>query len=448
MIRRPTHSRAGLTLTEVLISIMLLGIGMVSLATLFPLGLLRLRTAQRMSRSAYLFESAAADLGTRNLLHKISFTNPTLAPWYNAPAFTPTPYDPWVQDTISYGGAAYNANGPLGAVRPVGVGLPVAYDPLWRWQTGIYLNPGVSLEARFGNGQGFVTLDTDNTVAADGLQRLTNFNPALAPSNIAFTPPDIFVSPEDYLWSNGEGQQGSTNVSPVVPDMAPSVVTLPNNSLVFNSDFSGTVTTHDWRYSWMFTGQQSDANNGTVFEGDIVVFENRQFGIQSVTGPIGQISTYQVTGETVVEGVFGYSLNVFPNPGYSRAADNVVLLRWPATMPDPQVRVGEWIADVTYTRSFTGDMNRRLAGITAQQQALTTQGVPPAQRCYWYQIQKRSDPTADTAMAGFRSMTVWTTTPVRAKTLLTAGTGIPVYRNAALICPSVVNVLSKTIYAR
>ena len=35
--------RAGITLTEILISIMILGIGMVSLATLFPIGLLRLR---------------------------------------------------------------------------------------------------------------------------------------------------------------------------------------------------------------------------------------------------------------------------------------------------------------------------------------------------------------------------------------------------------------------
>ena len=40
---------------------MILGVGLVSLATLFPLGLLRLRDAARYSRSAYLTESAAAD---------------------------------------------------------------------------------------------------------------------------------------------------------------------------------------------------------------------------------------------------------------------------------------------------------------------------------------------------------------------------------------------------
>src|SRR6516225_10126399 len=65
--------RAGITLTEILIAIMILGIGLVSLATLFPIGLLRLREAQRQTRSAYLFESATADVAARGLLNKNSF---------------------------------------------------------------------------------------------------------------------------------------------------------------------------------------------------------------------------------------------------------------------------------------------------------------------------------------------------------------------------------------
>ena len=42
-----TSRSAGITLTEILISILILGVGLVSLATLFPIGLLRLREAQR-----------------------------------------------------------------------------------------------------------------------------------------------------------------------------------------------------------------------------------------------------------------------------------------------------------------------------------------------------------------------------------------------------------------
>ena len=49
---------------------MILGIGLVSLATLFPIGLLRLREAQRQSRSAFLSESVSGRRGRpRSLLH-------------------------------------------------------------------------------------------------------------------------------------------------------------------------------------------------------------------------------------------------------------------------------------------------------------------------------------------------------------------------------------------
>ena len=71
--RQRAAGSAGITLTEILISIMILGIGLVSLATLFPIGLLRLREAQRQTRSAYLFESATADVAARGLLRPNSF---------------------------------------------------------------------------------------------------------------------------------------------------------------------------------------------------------------------------------------------------------------------------------------------------------------------------------------------------------------------------------------
>ena len=45
---------------------MILGVGLVSLATLFPIGLLRLRDAARYSRTKYLVDSAAADGSARS----------------------------------------------------------------------------------------------------------------------------------------------------------------------------------------------------------------------------------------------------------------------------------------------------------------------------------------------------------------------------------------------
>src|SRR5438477_12932971 len=97
-------SRAGITLTEILIAIMILGIGLVSLAALFPIGLLRLREAQRQTRSAYLSQSAAADLLARGLLSKVTFTNINFSPWYASTQVGglypfPVSYDPWIQDT-------------------------------------------------------------------------------------------------------------------------------------------------------------------------------------------------------------------------------------------------------------------------------------------------------------------------------------------------------------
>src|SRR5262245_52443189 len=125
---RRGRGRPGITLTEILISIMIMGVGMVSLATLFPLGLLRIREANRLTRSTLLAETAMNDIGARNLLSKEKFYNPLMNPFttnYMVLQKLP-PYDPWLFDTPSPGAGQ-------AAVRLAnGFGLPVAYDPLWR----------------------------------------------------------------------------------------------------------------------------------------------------------------------------------------------------------------------------------------------------------------------------------------------------------------------------
>ncbi len=68
MTRRPAAARRGITLTEILISILIMGIGLISLATLFPLGMVRLRAANQQHRSALLAETALSDITTRGLL--------------------------------------------------------------------------------------------------------------------------------------------------------------------------------------------------------------------------------------------------------------------------------------------------------------------------------------------------------------------------------------------
>src|SRR3954453_2786659 len=82
--------RSGITLTEILIAIMIMGVGLISLATLFPLGLLRMRAANQYSRSGLLVESAADDIDARTLLDKSKF----LETWYG-------PRDPFLLDLDS-----------------------------------------------------------------------------------------------------------------------------------------------------------------------------------------------------------------------------------------------------------------------------------------------------------------------------------------------------------
>ncbi len=501
---QPADGRRGITLVEILISIMILGIGLVSLATLFPIGLLRLREAQRQSRSAYLYESAAADVASRGLLKAYSFTYADLfnAPytnntrWYWSPSLnggTGGYYDPLIQDRAAYLDAKGNPLDPNDTTNPGatstasgGYGLPFAYDPLWRYQTdyangGIYLydvnnpdystTPGITPEARFAAGEVFRNVypadnDGNGAPSAYGLQRLTNFNrPSLMPA--AGLVPNIFVSPEDVVWQGStetsiwpNSQASPTSISgqfsPVLPDLG-----------LTRQDANGNAsTTLDWRFTWMVTAQQNNTFNGASFDGNIVVFENRQFGLDAiqVKTALGSTTVYQATGENVYEGVFGYSKTVVQDNnysyGYGAGADRAVLIRWDGSnpaQPDPVVKVGDWIADVTYERSQTTVLNRFLMFNGGG-------GVPnplnngewdnlPAQRCFWYQVQKITPAQIDPLLGSpYKSMVVYVNRKLEARTLLypsgTPNQGKPLYTNAVLVCPSVVNVIPQTFFIR
>jgi len=468
MIAHHARARSGITLTEILIAILIMGVGLISLATLFPIGMVRLRDAARQSRSALLAESVIGDMGSKNLLDKSTF----------AETYYGNNNDPWLVDSNPNGAVTLSAlNPPFPTLSlPTAVsGIPVCYDPLWRSVTG-YAPPsyragfygsfpsgsftGIS-EARFGagivSGRTLFRADPDgNTPSAHGLQRITNFVPwCAATSNWPFTyrnpSPTInpvglldlaestFVSPEDMVMQNNEAGQAIL-LNPNTSGTASGVV-----PMFFQNPVSGNPELRaDYRYSWLFTGRQIDVSNGTVFDGDIVVMENRPFALESVPWSSAQVPA----GETTVEAVFGPG-GVSPSgsiPYYAPAASQTVLLRWPSTMDDPEIKVGSWIADVTYER-VQGISNTRQAN------SLSTGTTYPMQRCYWYQISKKTDiiseydAIAAPSQSGYRRTTIYTTSPLRAQTLLTRG-GNPVNVNAALIMPSVVNVFSKTFYVR
>lgn len=460
--RRGDH-RAGITLTEILIAILIMGIGLTAVASLFPLGLLRIRAAARDSRSTLLAETALSELASRNLLGRESFR----LTWYGrlgGPGGLT--YDPFTEDP-NFLGAAPGVSTPAGTPGP---GLPVCYDPLF-WST-IHYNDGISprstprsdFEARFGSGIGFLRNDPQDGLApsAHGLQRITNFLPAEPPGGDTFDANGDGNNYDDFerLWPFSYAMPAAGGDTG--PELAGEIFASTDDVLLQeegNADAASGVgsplapvlvggsVVRDYDFSWLFTGQQAGAGDYSVYDGNVVVFHKRGFGYDETNTPLGGPRRVPA-GERTVEAVFAWSTTVPAGGGYSLGDDRTVLLRWRADTPDPAVRVGDWIADATYERVQTlSDTRFGAPGV----------GLPfyPGQRCYWYQITQagevQTDPgfDSDPNNMTYRRRVVRIATPVRARTLLLAdGRGSPVHVNAALLNPYIVNVFPKVIYGR
>jgi hypothetical protein len=424
-------------LTEILISIFIMGVGLVSLATLFPLGVLRLREATRDSRSATLTESSAAQVASQKLFTKQTFF-PIYAPLLD-PLFAPLLPDPLMLD-------------PAGLNRylnSVGASFPVAYDPMFWWQVENSTNFGTNrlanfAEARFGNGVGVIRDDyAGGAPSAWGLPRITNFSflrpgepngfdddgdgTADDPDEVRVNVDPLFASIDDLVYQSEGSEQTPPNFvdgvgSRLVPTMTP----------------GGPLA--DLMFTWMFTGRQSDVGNASVFDGDVVIFHNRPFGLDPTPGVAG--TQPRAAGERMLEAIWGFGppalgLPVGDGQSFYSQNDTTVLLRWPASEADPEVRVGSWIADVTYE------------GVQAQADLRYNQypGSYPSQRCYWYRVIRRTDAEPDPGLKGdpniaFKRMTVTVDRKLRAKTPLDLAME-PNRTQPAFFSPHVVNVYPK-----
>lgn len=473
--------RSGITLTEILIAIMILGIGMVSVATLFPIGLMRLRDATRDARSTILAQSAMNDADVRGLppalgnakglVNPDSFVhvnNPWYRPWQdltqNNPGFSITPL---THDLT------LDSNDNL--IAPDGVfstyfspGLPVAYDPLF-WATTHFATVGLTpeqtpgglnslrgrlgSEGRFGSGIGFIRNSPDGSQAsAHGLQRITNFeayrtdvpwpytysmpSTPIGFESIAEVAGKVFTSLDDpVLLDDESGQSGS----PLVP---------VNYGTVDNF-----ISERKYEFSWMLTGRLGVAGDPSTFEGNIVIYHNRPIGLDPApSGLDPSVNVLVPTGERVVEAIWGYS-NTFPFDssrvagvpgGYSSSDDRTVMIRWPVSSPDPLLRVGDFIADVTYERY------QNAANIHYPNN-YPAAGVPySGQRIHWYRIVQKGGVEPDPTAPGFLRSIIRVDTPLQAKTRLVqvAGGVDAAVREVALICPYIVNVFPISLYSR
>src|SRR5262245_8225401 len=135
--------RSGISLTEILIGIMVLGIGVISLATLFPIGLLRMKRAVNDVRGTVEARSGLNEVRVRNLLA------PPYGPWFSYPPAAPNPllFSPFSADP---GGLTGFPAPPGAPFRPTtGPGITVVIDPLWMIQNPNVV-PGTPETYRFG----------------------------------------------------------------------------------------------------------------------------------------------------------------------------------------------------------------------------------------------------------------------------------------------------------
>lgn len=487
MTRHRSSTRSGITLTEILIAIMIMGVGMVSLATLFPLGLMRLREAKRATRSTILAQSALADASVRGLpnakglLNADSFLDLRLGwyqPWQQLNAQASRGGFPFTITPLTHDFDTVNNNATTGVAASFFTpGLPVAYDPLF-WSTTHYVTEGVApeqtplglrgtegSEGRFGAGVGFIRPATVGPAAppAYGLQRITNFRPydtsVFWPYTYSLpsTPPNllgfaevagkVFASLDDPVLTEDESGNSGSPVVPADYDPGP-----------------GYSSERDYAFTWMATGQLGVAGDPATFEGNLVVFHNRPIGLDPAPDAFGNGDIHLVaTGERVVEAIWGYTSssagiepiqNAIPalaGSGYSIADDRTVLLRWPSSTADPLIRVGSYIADVTYDRYQAASSVHYPRDVYSGSVVVARGAKYAGQRIHWYRIVQRGEVEVDPDVPNHYRTIVRIDTPLRAKTrLVPDGSGgvISPVPEAALINPYVVNVFPLLLYSR
>ncbi len=148
----------------------------------------------------------------------------------------------------------------------------------------------------------------------------------------------------------------------------------------------------------------------------------------------------------------GYSV------GYAAGADQTVLIRWNGSfVADPIIKVGDWIADVTYER-IQSTVAARFQNFGRIPTACRRRSQPDEQRRVGQPAgpalllvpdpEDHPGPDRSNAWLPLRSMVVYVNRKLEARTLLDPTTNQPVYMNAVLVCPSVVNVIPQTFFIR
>ena len=247
--------------------------------------------------------------------------------------------------------------GPAGRLRPALAGRH-------RGATRTPAQRRTTPEGRFGSGIGFLRTDPSGGLAerprAPAAHQLPGLRSRRFPAsfNAAYamlvqqnyvTVLETFVSPEDLIMQDSTGKYNDPTgrrlpvASPIVPDCAP--------------DLSGGVVPRTTGGSpGCSPASRATRPTASIFDGDIVICENRPFGLDTgqPRAAVHDVSRSRARRSSRRSGATSTDSrsSIGGNLGYgSRSGSRPACSAGRPRMPDPDVKVGGWIADVTYERT-------------------------------------------------------------------------------------------------
>lgn len=328
-----SRRRSGVTLVEVLVSIFVMGIGLLALLVLFPLGALNMAQAIRSDRCGHIAQNATAfarffphadagnpaAVGVRDDPYVINYTNANPPPvnlnLYTNPNPPPNPPPNLPALTSPYVGPSY----------------PVYIDPF-----GYFLG-----SRKFG--------ETPPTMA--GSDAVTGF--ARTSLNYFYTPGPASLAQIARWFTLLDDITFNEDGGPEVP-----------SPLVGRGDLK-----REGRFSWAFMVKLDDYTKATTAAGtsanlSVVVYDRRPLLAPSTSFP----------GEMPGEKSFEAYTDTLP--GGATVPPNVIVIRWDPSIPPPNgpqdapaIRKGGWIYDATIEAASTSTPNihgyfYRVVGVT------------------------------------------------------------------------------------
>lgn len=287
--------RQGATLVEVLVAIFVMGIGMIALLTLFPLGALRMALAIQEDNTTRAAGNANAVAIMRNVRNDPTVRTPV---WFSGPT-TPAgvalpPYEVF-KDAISSPPANIGFNyGRTFAADPNGPSYPVYVDPI-----GVANSPPGSTVAPsqfwLGTGGGSYSNLAVGKIARTSISFVTTTTAAFK----------WFSLLDDMNYDN----------DPVTGGVPPPGGTNPPATGVLQRDI---------RYSWAYLLQRPRSSDPSIVNCSVVVYNKRPLNLNNTLA----------LSESSYNAVFN-------------VGKNSITIDW-TNAPEPNVRVGDWLLDSTY----------------------------------------------------------------------------------------------------